>query len=47
MFILLSLGELACVQAIVFFPNIFHETHVPEDNPECTVAALPARRFLA
>lgn len=26
-------------EAVIFFPNIFHETFVPEDNPECTVAA--------
>lgn len=25
-------------EALVFFPNLFHETHVPEENPECTVA---------
>ncbi|CAE8598313.1 unnamed protein product [Polarella glacialis] len=26
-------------EAIVFFPNIYHETYVPEEgNPECTVA---------
>ncbi|CAK9096134.1 unnamed protein product [Durusdinium trenchii] len=41
-------------EAIVFFPNIFHETHVPEDNPECTVATtfqiqlpIPARYLRA
>lgn len=25
-------------EALVFFPNLFHETHVPEENPDCTVA---------
>ena len=25
-------------EAIVFSPNFFHETSVPEENPECTVA---------
>ncbi|CAE7282402.1 yjiC [Symbiodinium natans] len=42
-------------EAIVFFPNLFHETRVPEDgNPECTVATtfqlqlpVPARYFRA
>eukprot|EP00434_Breviolum_minutum_P034299 symbB.v1.2.030351.t1/scaffold3411.1/size57358/8 len=41
-------------EAIVFFPNLFHETHVPEENPECTVATtfqiqlpIPARYFRA
>eukprot|EP00438_Fugacium_kawagutii_P027465 Skav205574 [mRNA] locus=scaffold460:12561:14749:+ [translate_table: standard] len=41
-------------EAIVFFPNLFHETHVPEDNPECTVATtfqiqlpVPARYLRA
>lgn len=42
-------------EAIVFFPNIFHETQVPEEgNPECTVATtfqfqlpVPARYFRA
>ena len=26
-------------EALVFFPNQFHETFVPEDGPECAVAA--------
>jgi len=42
-------------EAIVFFPNIFHETQVPEDgNPDCTVATtfqiqlpVPARYLRA
>lgn len=42
-------------EAIVLFPNIFHETFLPEEgNPECTVAStfqfqfpVPARYFRA
>merc|ERR1711933_247013 len=39
-------------EAIVFFPHQFHETFVPQDNPQCTVATtfqfqhpLPVRFF--
>ncbi|CAJ1355896.1 unnamed protein product [Effrenium voratum] len=41
-------------EAIVFFPNLFHETQVPSENPECTVATtfqfqlpIPARYLRA
>lgn len=41
-------------EAIIFFPNMYHETYLPEDGPECTVAAtfqfqlpLPVRYFRA